>query len=226
MVSKARLDLPEPDSPVITTSFSRGMSSEMFLRLCSRAPRTAMCVCVKASLPQLAAEGCPRPYLRAKRGILKAGVAVTHRDSRCCLLPSSTNGPASSIAETAARFAPRIQVNLVQRSCNIAFVKFAVPHSKHVFTPKVSCFPKRMAHRINVCENVKMPARMRLISADRRLLIKVVVLSQALRDVRMHLPIEKGAFVNSELANKSGQIKNYIQGNEFSRPNWTPGEIG
>src|SRR5688500_16417278 len=40
MVSKASEDLPDPDSPVITTSWSRGSSTSMFLRLCSRAPRT------------------------------------------------------------------------------------------------------------------------------------------------------------------------------------------
>src|SRR5437773_11943744 len=39
MVSKASDDLPEPDSPVKTISFSRGSSRETFLRLCSRAPR-------------------------------------------------------------------------------------------------------------------------------------------------------------------------------------------
>src|SRR5918995_1156824 len=39
MVSKARLDLPEPDSPVNTMIASRGRSSETSLRLCSRAPR-------------------------------------------------------------------------------------------------------------------------------------------------------------------------------------------
>src|ERR1700753_944811 len=38
MVSKARLDLPEPDSPVITIRASRGSSRETSLRLCSRAP--------------------------------------------------------------------------------------------------------------------------------------------------------------------------------------------
>src|SRR5438067_13837625 len=38
MVSKAREDLPEPLSPVMTTSLSRGISSVRFLRLCSRAP--------------------------------------------------------------------------------------------------------------------------------------------------------------------------------------------
>src|SRR6266550_457253 len=42
MVSKARLDFPEPDSPVITISRSRGMSTLMFFRLCSRAPRTVI----------------------------------------------------------------------------------------------------------------------------------------------------------------------------------------
>src|SRR6202012_4690255 len=39
MVSKASEDLPEPDSPVNTTSLSRGISTSMFLRSCSRAPR-------------------------------------------------------------------------------------------------------------------------------------------------------------------------------------------
>src|ERR1041385_388146 len=41
MVSKARLDLPEPDNPAMTTSLSRGISTETFLRLWTRAPRTA-----------------------------------------------------------------------------------------------------------------------------------------------------------------------------------------
>src|SRR4051794_12756213 len=40
MVSKARLDLPEPDRPVITVRLSRGISTSMSFRLCSRAPRT------------------------------------------------------------------------------------------------------------------------------------------------------------------------------------------
>src|SRR5215204_3178665 len=44
MVSKARLDLPDPDRPVTTTSLSRGMSTEMFFRLWTRAPCTAMVV--------------------------------------------------------------------------------------------------------------------------------------------------------------------------------------
>src|SRR6476620_1754393 len=39
MVSKASEDLPEPDRPVNTASLSRGISTSMFFRLCSRAPR-------------------------------------------------------------------------------------------------------------------------------------------------------------------------------------------
>src|ERR1700730_3444283 len=39
IVSKASEDLPEPESPVNTTSLSRGIVRSMFLRLCSRAPR-------------------------------------------------------------------------------------------------------------------------------------------------------------------------------------------
>src|SRR5215510_3655445 len=42
MVSKASEDLPEPERPVNTISRSRGISTSMFLRLCSRAPRMAM----------------------------------------------------------------------------------------------------------------------------------------------------------------------------------------
>src|ERR1700753_319522 len=40
MVPKASEDLPEPETPVKTTRASRGMSTSMFRRLCSRAPRT------------------------------------------------------------------------------------------------------------------------------------------------------------------------------------------
>src|SRR5690606_7368733 len=51
MVSKASDDLPEPDRPVITTSLSRGISTSMFLRLCSRAPRTMILSCAMPLSP-------------------------------------------------------------------------------------------------------------------------------------------------------------------------------
>src|SRR5260370_3009459 len=44
MVSKGRRDLPAPERPVTTTSLSRGISTDTFLRLCTRAPCTAMVV--------------------------------------------------------------------------------------------------------------------------------------------------------------------------------------
>src|SRR3989337_2763262 len=42
MVSKAREDLPLPESPVTTTITSRGRETFTFFRLCSRAPRTTI----------------------------------------------------------------------------------------------------------------------------------------------------------------------------------------
>src|SRR5271154_4059775 len=50
MVSKASEDFPEPDSPVKTTSLSRGISTSTFFRLCSRAPRI---VIVRRLLPEV-----------------------------------------------------------------------------------------------------------------------------------------------------------------------------
>ncbi|GAA08399.1 hypothetical protein ATPR_1403 [Acetobacter tropicalis NBRC 101654] len=37
---KASEDLPDPETPVKTTNWSRGKSTSTFFRLCSRAPRT------------------------------------------------------------------------------------------------------------------------------------------------------------------------------------------
>src|SRR5436190_1406409 len=42
MVSKASEDLPDPDSPVMTTSALRGIATETSRRLCSRAPETTI----------------------------------------------------------------------------------------------------------------------------------------------------------------------------------------
>src|ERR1035441_9851908 len=42
MVSNASEDFPDPETPVMTTIRLCGISSEMFLRLCSRAPRMEM----------------------------------------------------------------------------------------------------------------------------------------------------------------------------------------
>src|SRR5687768_14692552 len=57
MVSNARLDLPDPDRPVITVRLSRGISTLTPLRLCSRAPRTEIWVCMTVSVAYLFARG-------------------------------------------------------------------------------------------------------------------------------------------------------------------------
>jgi len=41
-MSKASVDLPEPDRPVTTVSASRGIDRLMFFRLCSRAWRISI----------------------------------------------------------------------------------------------------------------------------------------------------------------------------------------
>src|ERR1035437_3390649 len=52
MVSKASELLPEPETPVMTTSLSRGMVRSTFLRLCSRAPLIMMASSGKGILQQ------------------------------------------------------------------------------------------------------------------------------------------------------------------------------
>src|SRR5262249_55894215 len=42
MVSKAREDFPEPETPVTTVMALCGTSKSIFLRLCTRAPRTTI----------------------------------------------------------------------------------------------------------------------------------------------------------------------------------------
>src|SRR3989339_1026726 len=46
MVSNAKEDFPEPESPVKTISLLRGISRLTFFRLCSRAPLTIMFSCM------------------------------------------------------------------------------------------------------------------------------------------------------------------------------------
>src|SRR6266516_6571713 len=60
MVSKARLDLPDPDSPVMTISASRGSSRDMSLRLCSRAPEMRI-LSSAATHPLYGGVGTTRP---------------------------------------------------------------------------------------------------------------------------------------------------------------------
>src|ERR1051326_4020710 len=62
MVSKARDDLPEPESPVTTVRRSRGISTLTFFRLCWRAPRTVMrSIAIAKKLPRALQYAILRP---------------------------------------------------------------------------------------------------------------------------------------------------------------------
>src|SRR6266851_6781345 len=90
MVSKASDDFPEPDSPVKTTSLSRGMVRSMSFRLCSRAPLMTISVCC-GTLPAgaiffSAMDARPHPaglwlapHPRLRGGRRRQGVAIFHR---------------------------------------------------------------------------------------------------------------------------------------------------
>src|SRR4051812_40598277 len=82
MVSKASEDLPDPDSPVMTTSWSRGMSTSTFLRLCSRAPRTEMDFCINRPNPKrlaMATRSGPRKReFQPSLGFLCSGTKREH----------------------------------------------------------------------------------------------------------------------------------------------------
>src|SRR3954471_25025895 len=68
MVSKARDDLPEPLRPVITVRLSRGISTSMPLRLCSRAPRTEIWVCILPVLP-ICSRAASGPAMKERAGL-------------------------------------------------------------------------------------------------------------------------------------------------------------
>src|SRR5688500_6426513 len=74
MVSKARLDLPDPDRPVMTVRLSRGISTSMPLRLCSRAPRTEMWVCIVGLMFHICSRAA-RVRLQGERTGLNGGPA-------------------------------------------------------------------------------------------------------------------------------------------------------
>src|SRR6476659_6789103 len=76
MVSKASEDLPEPESPVTTTSLSRGISSEMFLRLCTLAPCTATVVRAVGCFGFAALELIRRTLRVEEREFLHADIAL------------------------------------------------------------------------------------------------------------------------------------------------------
>src|ERR1700686_5167891 len=79
MVSKASDDLPDPESPVNTTSLSRGIVSVTFFRLCSRAPRIVMWSIGMGPWLFLLSRDCKRPARRRdKPSVLAFDPAFGH----------------------------------------------------------------------------------------------------------------------------------------------------
>src|SRR6516164_10014039 len=90
MVSKASEDLPEPESPVKTTSWSRGISTSIFFRLCSRAPRMAM---TRASRPPPRSRAPPWPLSR-RRALRDLSNRSFIRSRRCRRLEEGSRAAA------------------------------------------------------------------------------------------------------------------------------------
>src|SRR3989339_138437 len=72
-MSKARVDLPEPLTPVITMNRLRGSSRSIFLRLCSRAPRIMILWTGMADYRRIAKKGCSGRRLTAGAGFQRPG---------------------------------------------------------------------------------------------------------------------------------------------------------
>src|SRR5262245_58844159 len=82
MVSKARLDLPEPESPVTTIRRPRGNSRQTFLRLWTRAPWTAMVVRGADFMANLALPGIGNARSAEERHFMDVDVAAFGQPDR------------------------------------------------------------------------------------------------------------------------------------------------
>ena len=95
---------PTPTGPVMTTSWSRGRSTSMLLRLWTRAPRTAIQSCAMLGL-SLGSDATSLP-LQEHQGALKQGIVPEGRQ------PDSSSGgasqalPGSPVTTTVPRSAP------------------------------------------------------------------------------------------------------------------------
>src|SRR5688500_13712899 len=93
-VSKARLDLPDPETPVRTTNFFLGISTVTFLRLCCRAPVMMM----RSSSIRTANynRGMPNP---PRAGRTRAAVLALAAAVAACGSPFSPSGPERDLEE-------------------------------------------------------------------------------------------------------------------------------
>src|SRR4030095_16675141 len=93
MVSKARLDLPDPERPVITISELRGSSRSTSLRLCSLAPRMTIRSDGAIHIECTQANGCSH--------LSGWGRGFQRRSERDLLLPEPDDGGGEDSARQA-----------------------------------------------------------------------------------------------------------------------------
>src|SRR3954447_25706373 len=112
MVSNASEDLPDPESPVMTTSASRGSVTVTSLRLCSRAPETTICEC--RAIAHLSLESRTDVRLvsaRQLRDRLAPGVQRRLPDHRAVGVEARQTGVAEGVrGGSEARRDPRVPV--------------------------------------------------------------------------------------------------------------------
>src|ERR1700683_4706263 len=73
MVSNARLDLPEPETPVTTVIALCGIWKLTFFRLCTRAPRTTIASCDSGCTIAVTGVPCPAVGMLSMVGAANAG---------------------------------------------------------------------------------------------------------------------------------------------------------
>ena len=159
IVSNARLDFPEPDSPVKTMRLSRGRSRSTPRRLCSRAPRTTS---RGASVERAAACGASNersttvgslqdqavPFARGPCQAFERGVRARATDGARALLhaksrPPTTSGGLTDGRPASGRARRMSHRNLSDRSASVAHM-FDTPG----FGPVVTARPvSRSARR-------------------------------------------------------------------------------
>src|SRR5215469_9086906 len=96
MVSKASEDLPDPETPVTTVRVLWGIEKSMFLRLCTRAPRTVMLSLDIFTRDRRGPSGCLRDQgsYRSFSGSTES-LYYTAREVKACWSCSGARKPAA-----------------------------------------------------------------------------------------------------------------------------------
>ena len=156
MVSKASEDLPDPDRPVNTMSESRGRSSETFLRLCSRAPRTMR----RSATPvRTFLEGSDRGGAPV---LFRLGGATDNAgsDSRIVNKPRLSSMPDAAPDLIARAFDFTVRFTSFTRRCDAARVGGMIDHADDLAS--VHAATERLLHAVGALDNAAVTQSSRL----------------------------------------------------------------